>query len=277
MALSNLTQRVLTALVGVPLVVGLLYLGGWPFALLIAVAGLGAQHELYGLFRAGGQQPYRVAGMAMGAGVLGAPLWPPLALAAGVVGLGLVAAEAFRPQEPQPLARLSATLFGVFYPAACFTSLVLLRQGRGPEVGDAEAFGLALLVLVLIWTTDTFAYFTGRAFGRHPLAPKVSPKKTWEGAVGGALGALAVAVALRVAFMPFLAWADVLVVALLCGVLSQVGDLAESRLKRSVGVKDSGTLLPGHGGLLDRFDALLLAAPLVYLYCRFVAGLLSAS
>ncbi|MDX1546847.1 MAG: phosphatidate cytidylyltransferase, partial [Rhodothermales bacterium] len=144
--------------------------------------------------------------------------------------------------------------------------------GGGALVDDA-AFALTLTVFLLIWATDTFAYYVGKNLGRHKLAPLISPKKTWEGAVGGAVGALLVAVVLKLTLLAFLAWPHVVAMALICGIVSQIGDLAESRLKRSVGAKDSGTLLPGHGGLLDRFDALLLAVPLVYLYLAYVARL----
>ncbi|HMB91293.1 MAG TPA: phosphatidate cytidylyltransferase, partial [Rhodothermales bacterium] len=117
------------------------------------------------------------------------------------------------------------------------------------------------------------AYYTGKSIGKTPLAPSISPKKTWEGAIGGGIGAVLAAVVLKLTLLGFLAWPHVIVMALICGVVSQVGDLMESRIKRSVGAKDSGTLLPGHGGMLDRFDAMILAVPLVFLYLRYGAGL----
>lgn len=272
--MSNQTLRILTALVGVPLVVAVTFAGGWPFVLLVLAASLVAQHEFYGLLEAGGQRPLRVFGLGLGAllvlRVIVPEAWP-LAL---VAVLGLLAAVPFLRDEASTPASLAGTVFGAVYPSALLAFLADLRLARGPEVGDVEAFWLALATLLLIWATDTFAYFVGRAFGRHPLAPKVSPKKTWEGAVGGVLGALGVAVVLKYTALAFLAWPHVLVLAFCCGVVSQLGDLAESRLKRAVGVKDSGTLLPGHGGLLDRFDAMILAAPCVYLYLYYVAGVI---
>ena len=128
---------------------------------------------------------------------------------------------------------------------------------------------LVLLSMVSIWGCDGGAYYTGRAFGRHKLAPRVSPKKTWEGFAGGVAGAVAGAFLYRA-----IAWGDelsapmVLGVGLLIGVLGPPGDLAESALKRSAGVKDSGRLFPGHGGLLDRVDSLLLTGPVLYYYYR---------
>lgn len=129
---------------------------------------------------------------------------------------------------------------------------------------------LLLFTLVLVWVGDTTAYFVGRSFGRVPMAPQLSPKKTWEGAAANLLGAAIVAVVM-------FRWLDIdafqaVVVACLANVAGQAGDLLKSAYKRGAGVKDSGTLLPGHGGVLDRIDALILAAPVVWYYFRFVVA-----
>ena len=272
--MSNNTLRILTALVGVPLVVAVAYVGGWPFALLVAAAALIAQHELYAMLDAGGLRPLRAFGFALGALLVLRALVPfALPLSVALV-LALIAATPFIRQADYTPGSLAATVFGAVYPAALLAYLTDLRLARGPGVGDAEAFWLTLATLVLIWATDTFAYFVGRSFGRHPLAPAVSPKKTWEGALGGVAGAVVVAAAFKLTVLAFLPWLHVLAMAFFCGVVSQLGDLAESRMKRVVGVKDSGTILPGHGGLLDRFDAAILAAPCVYLYLVYVAGVI---
>lgn len=242
--------------------------------ILLLAAALGAQYELYGLMRLGGIQPQRILGMILG-GLLAlhASLDWALPLAIALVLL-MLAADPLRHKDQQPLASLAATLFGAVYPAAFLGFVGDLRLRQGGLVGDVEAFYVTLAVFLLVWSTDTFAYFAGRSFGRHPLAPRVSPKKTWEGAVGGAAGAIVVAVMLKLTLLEYVfSWADTIVVALICGIVSQLGDLAESKLKRSVGAKDSGNILPGHGGLLDRLDALILAAPLVYLYLAYVADI----
>lgn len=267
--MSNLLLRVFTALVGVPLIVGLVYAGGWPFLIVVALAALAAQYEFYGLAELGGLRPQKWLGLLLGLAVIlhGEFVWSNVAILVGL--LLLVALVPFRSDE-KPLASAGAVLLGVVYPTAFMASLVRLRT-PAPEVADERAFALTLSVIVLVWATDTFAYAVGRFIGRRPLAPRISPKKTWEGAVGGAIGAMAVAALLRLTILDFVAWHHVLVVALLCGVLGQIGDLAESRMKRTVGAKDSGRLLPGHGGVLDRIDALILAAPLVYAYLA-IAG-----
>jgi phosphatidate cytidylyltransferase len=219
-----------------------------------------------------GLQPWQRFGLMLGAMVGLHPLVPEALPVALLLLLGGLAWSPFARSE-KPLHSLSATMLGVLYPTALLVFLTALRVGRGPDVGDAEAFYLTVTVFALVWATDILAYYTGKSLGRHKLAPSVSPKKTWEGSVGGALGALLVAVGLKLTLIPFLAWPHVMAVALSCGIVSQLGDLAESRFKRSVGAKDSGTLLPGHGGVLDRFDAMILAAPLVYLYLTYIARL----
>lgn len=270
--MSNAVLRIITAVVGAPLLLGMAYLGGWYFGVLVLVIGVLAQVELYDLMEQGGVGAWKVAGVVLG-GLLALRVFVPLALqGAVVVALCILVWSAFSVKN-RPLDALGGTFFGAIYPTALLAYLTDLRLARGASVGDMDAFYLTLSVFLLIWATDTFAYYTGKSIGKTPLAPSISPKKTWEGAVGGGLGAVLAAGVLKLTLLGFLAWPHVLVMALICGVVSQVGDLVESRIKRSVGAKDSGTLLPGHGGMLDRFDAMILAVPLVYLYLRYGAGL----
>src|SRR6185369_411464 len=140
--------------------------------------------------------------------------------------------------------------------------LVLLRQ---------TSFGIQWLfvIMLIVMTNDSAAYYTGCNFGKHRLYPLVSPKKSIEGAVGGLIGSLCGALLAKFTFFPQLTFKDAVVTALVIGAVGQAGDLFESLLKRSFGVKDSGTIIPGHGGVLDRLDSILFAAPVTYYYVLF--------
>jgi phosphatidate cytidylyltransferase len=286
--------RVITGLVGLSLVILALFWGeGLPFVVavgLLALLGLG---EFYHGCAGQGVRPvewagYPAAGLILltahpwGAARVG-PLLEPLLTGLALAGLIGELGRAKR----APVADLGATLFGVFYAGWLFRYLILLRVqgaallarvGGAPPAalaapGGAPADGgawLVLFVLCCTWACDTGAFFAGRAFGRRKLAPTLSPGKTVEGAVGGLLAALAMAALLGAALR--MGMAAALLLGALAGVLGQVGDLCESAIKRDLGLKDFGSILPGHGGILDRFDSLLLTAPATYLLLRFWPG-----
>ena len=275
--MSNNLLRILTGLVGIPVVIGLTYLGGVPFLALVAVLALLAQLEMYHLLRAAGTAPLVVPGLVLGGLVLLQSIYPPaFGVALALLILGLAYSPFVRTgasAEEAPVAgpvSMAATLFGVIYPTALLSSLVEIRSGAGDLGDDMDAFALTVATLILVWTTDTLAYFIGRSIGKRPFAPSISPKKTWEGTIGGAVSAIAVGVLLKFTLLASLGWIHVIAISMICGVLGQLGDLAESKMKRSAGVKDSGALLPGHGGMLDRFDSMILVAPAVYLYLRYI-------
>jgi phosphatidate cytidylyltransferase len=152
---------------------------------------------------------------------------------------------------------------GVLYVPLLISQLLLLRAGPS---GTSWIF----LLLIIVMAGDSAAFYVGSAWGRHKLYPAVSPNKSIEGAVGGLAGSVAGAFIARMTFFPQLTPADAIATALLLGLLGQLGDLFESLLKRSCGVKDSGTIIPGHGGILDRLDSILFAAPVAYWYAHFL-------
>ncbi len=266
---SDGVLRVLTALVGLPVIVGAVWMGGWLFAVLVALVCVLAQREFYALARAGGAMPRSPWGLAAGACIALQAIWPPLAFVALLLGVAYFCTIPFRSERSQPLTDVAVTFAGVVYPTAMLSTLVGLRVFLDGVLPGNEAFWGTLSIFLLVFATDTAAYYTGRAIGKRPLAPRVSPKKTWEGAAGGVLGAAATAVALKLTVLPSVPWWAIVALGVVAGVVSPLGDLAESRLKRAVGVKDSGTILPGHGGFLDRFDALTVAAPLAYAILRW--------
>lgn len=161
--------------------------------------------------------------------------------------------------------RLGRTLLGAAWIGGCFTFMALLRRLD-------HGLGWVFLLLGIAWLSDTGAYFAGRFFGNRKLYERVSPKKTWEGFFGGVLlGTIGVVVIARLG-VPSLTWLDAVLIGVGMSSASVVGDLSESLLKRAYNVKDSGSLIPGHGGLLDRVDSVMFVAPLLYLYARLVAG-----
>lgn len=277
--MSEHVLRIATALVAAPLTAGLLYAGGWVFGGAVAVVGVLAQQELYAMAEARGLAPWRVGGAVLAALVALVPLWPGAAalLGAGAVGL-LVGAPFLLPRDGF-LEHLGATALGVVYPAGFLAYLTRLRLedagagalAPGMEAGLTPAFWVVLTVFLTVWSADVFAYYAGRAFGRHAFAPSISPKKTWEGFAGGFAGAVLVAAGARLVVLPDLPWAHALALGALAGGVGPLGDLAESQLKRATGLKDASSFLPGHGGLLDRFDSMAAVAPLVYLYLQHVA------
>jgi len=193
----------------------------------------------------------------------------PIALAGIYPAVFLLAmiALVLRPREIEPFAHRASAL--VFSPLYVGCGLAVYPAFRLLFVhGDRWV----LLIMMLTFLGDTCAYFAGRFLGRHKLHPRLSPKKTWEGSFGGLAGSALALVLARLWYLPDVQWLDVIVLAPVAGAIGQMGDLFESALKRSVGVKDSGTLLPGHGGILDRVDSILFAAPVLVAYLGLVHG-----
>ena len=249
-----LARRIISALILAPLVLGLVYGGGWPFLLMMAAAGVIMTAEWVALvFGATPSAPRRAEFWLVAAtAVLATLLMPVAPLAAlGLAGTGLGLGIAWRTMNRQPVGVLA---FGVPYLVLPLIAMVWLRAD--PVYGRWVLFWL----LATVWATDICAYFTGRAIGGPKIAPIFSPSKTWAGLGGGMAGAAAVGVVTAT-----LLGADGSPVALaLLGAglaaVAQIGDFTESALKRRAGVKDSGTLIPGHGGILDRVDGLMFAA-----------------
>jgi phosphatidate cytidylyltransferase len=268
--MSNLLQRVLVGVVAIPLALGAAWLGGWVWACAVAAAALIAQYELYGLAGRAGASPILALGLPLGAlaAVRALVPWAGPVLAAGIVLV--VVAPLFR-RSATPLMDAAVTLFGVAYPALLLGFAVDIRETGLPITIPPLGFRMVAAVMLCIWGADCLAYAAGRAAGRHPLMPRVSPNKTWEGSAGGLLGAVLIAAACKATFLPEWSWLDVAAIGAICGAASQLGDLAESLYKRSAGVKDSGTWIPGHGGALDRLDAAAVAVPLSALYLGHVA------
>ncbi|RMF86620.1 MAG: hypothetical protein D6739_02895 [Nitrospirae bacterium] len=238
------------------------------FALLLAAVIVATQWEYYDLFSGRPEHAKRPLGLGFSA-VVALSFYGGLATAAATATLatmGMLTWILFLERNRERAIHTTAiTLFGMVYTGWNLGHLMLLRllpHGRG-----------ALMLLFLaIWGADTAAYYAGKHLGRHRIFPAVSPKKTWEGSIAGLAAAAAAAALAAAALYPPLAPAPAAGLGLAIGVAGQLGDLFESMLKRSAGIKDSSHLLPGHGGLLDRLDSLIFATPVTYYLLRLVAG-----
>lgn len=274
--LSELTRRILFGVVAAPATIVLIYLGGAYLALLTATAAALGAWELYRIARAGGVDPIDWVGIPLAA------LLPLLASLAprGVYTLNLGASAVvvliiftlaiwLRGPGARPLSAVAVTLFGVIYTGGMLSFGIALRYHEY-AVGNAAGTLLLLLPILLTWVNDIGAYAFGRLFGRRKLLPAVSPGKTVAGSIGGIVAAVIFCWAfVRWMLVPYAQLAltpqSVVIVALALSLAGQVGDLAESLLKREAGVKNSSGLIPGHGGVLDRLDSLLFVLPTAYL------------
>ncbi len=269
---ANILPRLVVILLGVPCFYFITLRGGLFFLVLVdLIIPLGLR-EFYVLMRAKGYQPFEALGYfcalaiswyAWRAGV-GVPL-----IVTGSLLLIMVR-ELFRREMTRSLAHIAVTVFGIMYIGWMGSHLVMLRE-LPATLGLDDHIGAQLVCFaaLLTWATDTGAYLFGVAFGRHKLIPRISPNKTVEGAVGGLISAGFCGWLCSKGLTPFLTPFAATVVGLIVGVMAQLGDLVESMIKRDAGIKDSAELIPGHGGVLDRFDSLLFTVPVLYYYFRF--------
>lgn len=180
------------------------------------------------------------------------------------------AAEVFRNSPQSPFQNMAATILGILYIGLLGSHLILLGEWRIDSLtlmkAGGEVMAPVLLAFAIPWSYDSFAYFTGKLIGRHQLLSRVSSGKTIEGAIGGVFGALIVMFFLSFTLFPFLTPFDCVVLGVAGGIIAQIGDLVESLVKRDAELKDSSRIIPGHGGILDRFDSVLFAAPFVFYY-----------
>ncbi len=274
--------RVLTGVVGLPLAIFLIfYPGGLPFAVAIGIVSILGALEFYGGVRKNGARPVEWAGLiAVALFVVAARTYERSTIGAifpAVLTLLLILSfchELLR-KNRAPLINVGTTVFGAIYVGWMISQLVALRgiEGRDISVLSFSASAGAWLVMLTFfgtWACDTGAYFIGRAYGRTKLAPKLSPNKTIEGSIGG----LACSIILTVVIGTIinLPPQHSLALGALFGILTQLGDLSESAIKRELGIKDFGAIVPGHGGILDRFDSILFTGPVAYYYALLFLG-----
>lgn len=284
--LAALGRRALSAVVLIPIVIALVFFGGWVAFAAAALALFIAAYELHGMFTHKGLHPLTVLSIVLGLDFLLAAmlyvLHPDPLVPLTLIGLGLSALIVItfawlmltRKTLDGILVDWGLTLAAALYLGWPLAFFLLLR---GSVMGTSTAgFWWLLALFFMVWANDTFALLTGHYFGRTKLSPLISPAKTWEGFFGGlvftVIAALVFTILLPSVFYQSLgvAWYHAVILGILVAVASTIGDLAESLLKRGTGVKDSGTIVPGHGGLLDRMDSLLFAVLVVFFYAAFL-------
>ncbi|MBM3498436.1 MAG: hypothetical protein FJX74_07160 [Armatimonadetes bacterium] len=276
-----LRTKVITALIAVPVLLLLLYLGSWWLFLPATALMLIGLQEFYRAMRLKGIHPLDAAGGACALGIMAAtqflahaPEWRSgviTACVAGAVLLGMIG-QFWRPEGSSVIANSGATVFGVVYVALLFSFFLRLRwvslaeAGGVPADGFRDRTGALLLVMLAVWCQDGAAQIVGRLCGTWKPFPTVSPNKTIEGCAGGLLAAVVATLVFGATL--HLNLGHLLGLGIVLGVLGQFGDLCKSMIKRELGIKDFGDVIPGHGGVLDRFDSLLFTMPVAYLYFR---------
>lgn len=282
----TLAIRVLAGAVLIPVALLVTHTGGLVFAVFASLLAAFGSYEFYRMLRREGREPSVVAGV-IGSFLVcfsfhdGNPETTGFVLTA-VLAVVLIG-RLVRHDRERFVTGAGFTVLGVLYTGWLLGHFVLLRNATGltgevvPGVGAAGGSGFAgsgrtlvYLVLALTWSYDSIAYFAGSYLGRHRIFSRVSPSKTAEGTIAGLVASVAAALISKATFAPFLSTAHALVLGVLIGVAAQAGDLVESMIKRSTGTKDSSHVIPGHGGILDRFDSLLFTGPTLYLYIRLM-------
>ncbi len=271
---SSIVLRVLASVVFIPCFIIITLRGGYHFLALMDIVIFVGMLEFYGMMEAKGIKPYKAIGIISGVALSWYVYFQNGVYANLFLTLGLLAImmlELTRRDGRNAIYHISTTMLGVFYVAFLASHLILLRElplSVGLDYSKGSSF--VFLAFMITWACDTGAYAVGTLIGKHPLLPRVSEKKTIEGSIGGLLFAVGGALLGRAWFADYLGLQQAIILALGCGVICQIGDLVESMIKRDADVKDTSGLIPGHGGVLDRFDGLFFTAPLLYYYLRFI-------
>lgn len=271
--MSELSKRIIIAVFGIPFLLGMTWCGGWYFFALILLINITAQWEFYRLFQHKNIYPQTWTGITAGTLLLAGlqvenVIYFRIVLI--LVMLLILTVEMFRSNQ-NPGVQIAVTFLGIIYITGSLAAFLFLHKWSSSFFPEEQnpGFYFVLSIFAAIWICDTLAYTFGRLLGKHKLFEKVSPKKTVEGGVAGFIGSLLVFTCVKQLHILPLSWVMVLLFGAAVGILGQTGDLVESWFKRDAGVKDSSSLLPGHGGILDRFDSLLFVAPSLFIIMEF--------
>lgn len=272
--MNNLLTRILIAVIFIPLILYISYFGGIPFMSLVNLLIFLGLIEFSSFLRLKNFSIPSVLLIFLGF-LIGITVYfygdrfISAILLCSILISGLF--QLIRYKFDKSIENLSSFLFGLIYVAVFFSFLILIREFPHRSGLDYRLGGMWIIFLFLCtWCSDILSYFVGTPFGKHKILSLVSPNKSWEGSFGGIAGALLAAFVSRSLFLKEVPLFHLLSLAILISVFGQIGDFIESSFKRQVSLKDSSSIIPGHGGILDRFDSLLFSAPLVYFYLRFI-------
>jgi len=263
--------RVIVSVIGIPIILALCLIGGIPFLIFVLAIGIYSFFEFSQiLLKKNISVNIFIGGLFVAAIIINFYAnFIEFEILSVFIILTLLLFELFNNKQ-SAVYNLGGTLLGVFYIGYFSSFLILIRQYfNTTEIFYNTGGYLIISLFATIWICDSAAFFLGTAFGKHKLFPRVSPKKSWEGAIAGFVFAILTMIAAKAIILDSLSWVNVIWIGILIGIFGQFGDLVESLIKRDVGVKDSSSIIPGHGGVFDRFDSLLFAAPVVYLYLHF--------
>lgn len=272
MAFSNNVIRIIVAVLFIPLIIAASYFGGIFFLFFTAFIALGSFYEFIKMSGKKGINPNLWLGLLSVALIIFNQYTPVIDFYTVVILIALLAVliELFR-NKGSEINNLGVLLLGIVYLGVFGSSLIGIREYY-PQIGTLYSRGGYIIISVFasIWICDSAAYYGGSSLGKHKLFPRVSPNKSWEGAVFGFIFAVLTMIAAKFLILNFLSWQTIIVFGFITGIIGQLGDLTESLLKRDAEVKDSSALIPGHGGIFDRFDSVFLSAPVILLYLKYI-------
>lgn len=274
--MNNTTVRILVGIIGIPLVLLFVFLGDHIFLIMCVVLSFFCMNEFYNLFEKpknepskftkwfGGISSHKVVFLLISSLIVICfylQKFNFVLILYFIMFVYLIVDEVVKTDKH--FEAIGTWMLSVVYISTPFGLLSLMDSNKFMDFYGAN---YAIICLILVWVSDTFAFFGGKMFGRHLLAESISPKKTWEGSVSGFLFTLAAGLVIKYLWKINFSYEHVILIAIIVGVFAQIGDLFESHLKRTVKVKDSSNLIPGHGGFLDRFDSILFSVPALYIY-----------
>ena len=271
--MSNIVQRAITGAIFVAVLVLCIVFGGFYFHILFGIIGVVGLNEFYGLFKKSQVKPNTSLGIVLGtlfylfaSWAFSYESWQPFYHGLILLGFPLLALAELSRKKKHPFENIGVTILGIVY---VVLPLVLLNWMMWDnQVKDWSNYVPVLSIFILVWTSDTFAYLVGSKIGKHKLFERISPKKSWEGFFGGLIFACIVGGV--IGYFNGGMYFQYMVLGIIIAIFGTIGDLIESMLKRSLNIKDSGNILPGHGGILDRIDAVLYVVPITYFYFMYI-------